>query len=445
MVDLKAAIVRHSVGDVINILEDQPATRDFIPGITIVQIMNRLSIAHLSIERALKFLVMRAGGPKVETHDLKERFQALSQHDHDTAMSLEEAFGSAVRHYRYNPNAANAKHLETLNRYFEMVGSDHAFQNIRYWELTQSLEEILLGRLNLLIHLEILHGLRQLLRISKGPIETTESRVERIVRDAMWPARDLAYEPGTPKEQSVKSYIGWMRGFSSFRDALADAVKRNFIVGDEFAAVVVQKAYRDLLSSKDPAVKYFATTLDVLPRQSRDVIPCVEWLGPEKELRGLVNTPAGTNLGFVSRGQDKLWYVEPFLNGTEIGPAKANTQTDARAFLATMLTQPATVTVGDDVRILRIVGGEDHLYFMNLDEMDWCDEGTGNSNSWTHKVTFWNDDHGIRINQEVRIEVRHRRRNHSISILTGEVKEVSGHIVFVAGEELFDLKRETRG
>ena len=325
MNDLRMAIVRHSVDDVIQILENQPATSDCISQITIVQIMNRMSIAHLSIERALKFLVTRAGGPLVETHDLREQYRELLQHDYPVAKSLEEAFESAVRHYRYNPNAANARHLKTIDKYFEIVGSDQAFQNIRYWELTQSLEEVLIRRLYLSIHFEILHGLKRLLLNPKGPIETTATRVERIVKEAMWPTRDLAYEPGTPKERSVTSYIGWLGGFCSSCEALVDAVQRNFSLGDEFAAVVTQNAYKTLLSSKDPAVKYFATTLDMLPRQSRDVLPCVQWLGPEKECRGRVKTPSGITLGFIDRGPDGLLYITPNRNGLVSVSAKANT------------------------------------------------------------------------------------------------------------------------
>ena len=67
---MKRAIIRHSVQDVIHILENEPVKGDLVPGITVVQVMNRVSIAHLSIERAFKFLITEAGGPLVETHDL---------------------------------------------------------------------------------------------------------------------------------------------------------------------------------------------------------------------------------------------------------------------------------------------------------------------------------------------------------------------------------------
>ena len=136
MVDVQRAVMNHSVKDVIRILEDEPVKHDMVPEVTAVQIMNRVSIAHLSIERALKFLITKAGGPLVETHDLRRRYRELLDYDPVSAKYMEEAFEAAVQHYRYNSNAANMRHLETLERYLEVAGSDKAFQDIRYWELT---------------------------------------------------------------------------------------------------------------------------------------------------------------------------------------------------------------------------------------------------------------------------------------------------------------------
>ena len=62
MAEIQRAIIRHSVQDVIRILENEPVKGDMVPAITAVQVMNRVSIAHLSIERALKFLITEAGG-----------------------------------------------------------------------------------------------------------------------------------------------------------------------------------------------------------------------------------------------------------------------------------------------------------------------------------------------------------------------------------------------
>ena len=357
-----------------------------------------------------------------------------------SAKPLEGAFEAAVRHYRYNPNAANMTHLNFLERYLEVAGSDKAFQDIRYWELTQSLDEMLLRRIYLFIHIELLHALSEIL-LARQPIETVANRVERAVQNAMWPTAHLAYSPGTPKEHSVHSYMEWRRGFGTWREALADAVQKGFNIGDDFIANLARDAYRILLEATDPAVRYFASTLDVLPRQPRDVLPCVKWLGPEKEQNGSVATPAGTVLGYVERGPDGLWYITPLREGAVRVSAKAVSQTDARCYLAILLTRPAQCTVGGEARSLRLVGAEHNLYQRNYAEIDWSDEPTGDRETWTHKVTLWDKYHGIEINERVRIEVRSREAEGVVDILEGTVTEVVEHEVYLSGSEWGDIER----
>ena len=81
MSDIQRAIIRHSIEDVIHILEHEPVKGDLVPQITAVQVMNRVAIAHLSIERAFKFLITKAGGPLVEIHNLRSQYQELLLHD----------------------------------------------------------------------------------------------------------------------------------------------------------------------------------------------------------------------------------------------------------------------------------------------------------------------------------------------------------------------------
>ena len=440
MSDIQRAIVRHSIEDVIHILEHEPVKGDLVPQITAVQVMNRVSIAHLSIERALKFLITKAGGPLVETHDLRRRYKELLLHAPVRARYLEGVFEAAVRHYRYNPNTAYMTHLQTLERYLEVAGSDKAFQGVRYWELTQSLDEILLRQIYLSIHIELLHGLREILLVSDIPRNTVANRVERAVEDAMWSTADMAYGQGTPEEQSVHSYIAWRQGFNTWSDALADAVQKGFNIGDDFMANVAGNAYGALLKATDPAVRYFANTLDVLPRQPRDVIPCVDWLGPEKERYGSVSTPAGTGLGFIERGLDGLWYVTP-LRGRLVA-VKTRRQTDARCYLAILLSRLAQVTVEGEGRSLRIVGEEHSFYGKNYSEINRRLEGTGDDNVWTHKVVFWNRDHSIEVNAKVRVEVRSGNTKGVVDIVEGTVTEVAEHEVYLSGSKWFDIERK---
>ncbi|MYE06729.1 MAG: hypothetical protein F4Y04_05835, partial [Chloroflexi bacterium] len=295
-VDIEQAIVRHSVLDVIQILERQPVQPDLVGQITAVQIVNRVSIAHLSIERALKFLIIRAGGPLTKNHHLGERLRELIKHEPRSAEFLIRAFEAAVRHYRFNPNVDNAAHLKSLESYLDEAGSDRAFQDLRYWELHQSPDEILLRRLYLALHTELLRAVFELLRGST-PTDTVATRVERAVKRAMWPVAELSHAPGTAKEESIRSYFEWRQGFDSWRAALADAGRQQFIIGDELMNGMVVRAHQTLLQSADQAVSYFAGTLDVLPKQPREVIPPVEWIGNPAQQRGTVRAPSGAPLG----------------------------------------------------------------------------------------------------------------------------------------------------
>ena len=363
-----------------------------------------------------------------------------------SAKFLEGTFEATVRHYGYNPNATNMTHLKTLERHLEIAGSDKAFQDIRYWELTQSLDEMLLHRIYLSIHIELLHGLNEILLAPDRPMDTVPNRVERAVERAMWPTAKLAYSPGTPKEHSVRSYMEWRRGFSTWSEALADAVRKGVNIGDDFMADVVSNAYKTLLEAADPAIRYFASTLDVLPGQPRDAIPCVEWLGPEKERNGSVKTPGGTVLGFIDRSPDGLWYITPLREGAVMVSAKARSQTDARCYLAILLTRPAKVTVGGEDRSLRIVGEEYNLFQRNYDQIDWSSERIGDDETWTHKVTPWDRDHGIEVNDRVRIEVRSRETEGVVDVLEGTVTGIAGSEVYLrqeaSGHDMLDIEQK---
>ena len=192
---LQQATVKHSLEDVIRILENEPVQGDLIVQLPIAETMNRVSIAHLSIERAMKFLITDAGGPLVKNHDLPSRLNELRQHKLESAKFLEEAFGEAVQHYRYNTNATQMKHLKSLETYLKATGSDEDFQAIRYWELSQSTDENLIRQINLRLHLDLLHALREILLASERPKGTVSVRVEKAVRNAMPSTRETDLYP----------------------------------------------------------------------------------------------------------------------------------------------------------------------------------------------------------------------------------------------------------
>ena len=103
MGEIERDIIHTSVEDTIRILENCPVKGFIVPQVTIVQVMNRVSMAHLSIERALKFLITEAGGTLEEIHDLDKLYHQLGQSDPVSAGTLDSAFQAAVLHYRSIP------------------------------------------------------------------------------------------------------------------------------------------------------------------------------------------------------------------------------------------------------------------------------------------------------------------------------------------------------
>ena len=444
MTDIQRRIVKHSVDDVICILENVPVRRDMIPEINALQVMNRASMAHLSIERAIKFLITEAGGVFLEEHDLRDRYRELLQHDPASSKFLEESFEAAVHHFRYNYNLTDLKHLKNLERYLEVTGSAKIFQAIRYWELKQLTDEAVLRHLCLPIHVELLYALSELLLPQDLPKQIVADRVEEAVGRAMWQFQDLAYGPGTPKERSVNAYIEWRQGFNTWSEALADAVRKGFNLGDDLMADITRNAYRTLISSSDLAVSYFASTLDVLPKQPRDVMPCVEWANPDEQRIGAVKTPAGTILGLIERSHDNLWHITPLLGVNGVS-SKATKRTDAQCYLAELLTRPAVVTVAGKHRSMRLVGEAYNFFVVNYDGIIRQGENADGSEHWTHKLAFWDADHSIEVNQTIRVKVPSSRIEGLVDLFEGTVTKVEGHEVYLSGSHVVDKERKDSG
>ena len=62
--------IQGSIEDVIDILDSAPMHRDLIPETMIVQLTNRVPIAHLAIERGLKARIASVGGTTEPIHSL---------------------------------------------------------------------------------------------------------------------------------------------------------------------------------------------------------------------------------------------------------------------------------------------------------------------------------------------------------------------------------------
>ena len=431
-----------SIKDVIRILESAPVRPDMVTKITVSQVMNRAPVAHLSVERALKFLIQKRGREFKVDHNLHTHFKALRHCDPDVAEYLDEAFHAATQFYGLNKNVAELKHLESLDAYLSMVGTSEAFQKMRYWELDlkpHKKPHQLIGQVWLPIHLEILHAMLEVYRSRKGrPRRTVEDRVEWAVRKALWPSAHLGYSPGSDREDMVIAYGKWIKSHASFRDALAEAIRSRFYIGNQLMNQVVAQGYESLRQSQDPAVLYLTTRLDVLPRQPRDVIPPVEWICAKTERSGTVSTPSGHYLGFIERGFDGLWHITPMSNGLG-GAARAKTQTDARCYLAQLLTGTATLIIDGIQRTVRLIGEKYERIQSNYEREQPAQDADAQTSPWSHKLACWDRDNTIRVGQEIRVEVKYDDVGNEVDVLEGHVVEVNDHEIYVAGTALVDV------
>ena len=432
MGEFEHRIVQISIEDVIRILEDSPArNHSLLPHVTIVEVMNRVSIAHLSIEKAIKYLIRKAGGDFEKEHDLGDTFRELRLYDRESANFLEKAFSAAVKFYGFDSAAKGMNYLARLENYLKATGSPNRFNDIRYWELEDPfLERVELQRVELFIHMELMHGLHEILIEPDRPRETVESRVERAVGTAI---TALSYGQGTMNAETLSSITEWAKECGSFGKALCTAVRCDFALENQSAANFSRVVYKTLLEAKDPAVRFFASTLDVLPRQPRDVVPEVEWLDSKVRRKGRVITAAGDTLGFIERGPHRLWHITPIQSGPVGVSAKAQKQLDAVCYLGKILTRVAQVTLDGEVSFHRIVG-EDRFVFKPV-RVKCLRSKENNDVERMYKATFWDENHGISVGQEIRLESQ-RSESEGLSIshaLSGIVREVQGHQASVFG------------
>lgn len=432
--------IRHSIEDVISILDNTPVKLDLVPQITSVQITNRSPVAHLAIERGIKALVKDSGGDYEKTHSLCPNFQKLMACNSCAAKFLEAAFDDAVRFYGFKPNAKGFTHLKSIEAYFSATGTEKSFNAMRYWEIEQPPDEEVISKVSLLIHGELLRAISQLF-VRGMDRRTVSQRVEIVVLEALVKDRvaELGHAPGSPEEKDVQSYLEWLRVFANRREALADAKRRNFDIGNATANNALVSAYNALYQVNDPAVRYYLNTLDTLPSQQRDYIPKVEWFGLTEYRNGVVESPAGTPLGVIEKRTDGLWNITPSVGGLVRVHATAETQTDAKAWLADLLSHPVTVAVAGSRRSLRLVGEAERLFIQpwaRSEDVDAFPE----SHTW--ELEFWQESHGLEVGNEVTIEFRENPEKPVIQVLEGTVAAVDRWKVAVNGNCYLDVVAE---
>lgn len=432
--------IRASIKDVIAILDSAPIHRDLIPETNLVQLTNRIPIAHLAIERGLKALIVEAGGSSENIHGLNRLYRDLKGCDQGSADYLETAFHDAVSFFGYNVKAKGFGPFRSLDDYLSKVGTEKAFELLRYWAIGETVKgESPIQYISPPVHRELLCALWCLFLSSRR--ETVSARVEREIAHAMFDGRHIYYSTDdTSKEHSVRWYINWLfREHPTRRSALEAAVHQSFVVtdGDEFVYRTLRDAYADLSQSKDPAVLYFVRTLSYLPQGSQmrnhDAVPEIEWFNQE-QAGGMVKTPAGTCLGFVEKYADGAWGIEPQEEGLAQISDVTRTLADAKNYLVNRLTRQVTVTVNGEPKQLRMVTERD---FFPLASGNTNMENSADLSTYapTYELEFWNVEHGINPEDEISVALPSDSGCKFVSILEGTVRTVAEHRVSVAGTE----------
>ena len=119
--------------------------------------------------------------------------------------------------------------------------------------------------------------------------------------------------------------------------------------------------------------------------------------------------------------------------------AKAENQTDARCYLAGLLTRPVQVTIDGQTETRRVVN-RGYDFFHSTGDLSVDAPFSGQR----YEVAFWDKEHGLVVGNDVKIELKDAAepRSSLVQILEGHVMAVEGHEVSIWGSDLFDIKPE---
>lgn len=429
--------IQESIRDAIVILDSAPIQRDLVPERNLVQLTNRAPIAHLAIERGLKELINDAGGDAEHTHGLNTLYRDLANYNIDAFDYLGKVFADSVEFFGYNVNVSGFGQLRSIDTYLSGVGTDRAFQVLRYWVLGESGNgQVTVPSIFLSIHRELLCALG--LIFSSRSWVTVSGRVEAIVTHAMFDGRRLAYDSSdTSRKQVIDRYSTWLfREQASRRDALKTAVEQDFdVIDDEEIRVMLRDVYREIRESEDPAVGYFARSLSYLPLDSQQrtpgVSPEMQWFSDD-QVAGAVLSPGGTGLGDVERGGDGGWAITPYDEGLVRVAAIAKSLRDAKAYLVNRMSRAVSCVVNGERKQLRICVTREGLLPTNMSDRVWSDEDSSEDVE-TYELDFWDADHGLNPGDQIAVGVVWDVEMGWASVLDGTVAGVQQQNVSIAG------------
>ncbi len=437
---MDAYIIENSIKDVLAILDSAPIQPDLLPERNLVQLTNRIPIAHLAIERGIKGLINRAGGGQEETHSLGKLYDILKIIDTNSAEFLATAFEDAVSFYGYNPKRSGFEHFQSIVVYFSRVGGKKAFDALRYWAIGDpGTGETAIKFISPPIHREILWALRSLL-ISRP--ETTSERVDSQIGNAMWRRRFIDWtNDDEEKRTAIELYRKWLMENS---DSLRDALRTKLHCGipdfsHEYIAQVFNEGWEDFQQSKDPAVRYYMNTLNYLQRgsQQRDpsTIPDIEWL--RDGLYGQIKTHGGDCLGFVEKCPDGAWAIHPLEEGLAGVKAFAWALRDAKSFLVNRVTKRVRIEVDGRYTWIRMLTRSGRFplptQIFDAEFAETADPLRHLREVFTFE--FWSNQHGLSVGDAVVVEFELSVEQTMSTYVQGVVVEVHNQVVSIDGVE----------
>ncbi len=426
--NVRRYIIRRYIDATIEGVENPPFRGDLIPQFALMGLARRAVNCHLAIEVGLKALIEDAGGEFKCEHGLLSQLHGLENISaaEDGGLPpvdfLRNSFEEAVKFYRLNANVDTQ--FRSLDDYLGATGGAHAYQQYRYWILSQSSYPLEMQKFNLGIHIEIMYAIRGLL---SARLQTVHDRVESTIARAVQEGLSHA----AAQRQNSDEYAFVMRFINERRSrsqAYTDMARNKFQSGDEFANLVFMRVHRVLSGSTDTAVQYFITTQFVQEPMSQE-IPVPRFVEYHEGTAAEALSPGGTSLGWLQKRQDGLWSVELWFgdhlpNGLQL----VNRRIDGLRWLAQQSTVEVTCIVRGEQPHLRRALGSSGRPFSGF-----------SSDSNVHELELWDDDHPWQVGQEITIRVPFGDAIEQV--LEGTVVEANGRKVLIQGEVVISPRR----
>ena len=265
---LRNSIAQDSVWDIIRMIQLAPVQSDLVPDVVINQVLNRIPLAHLTIEKSLKYRIQHAGGKIIRGHGLHTQLDLLRESAQNDAEFLDQAFDRAVSYYDIDATTPINRHYSSLHAYLKATGREKHFAEMRYWSLDQQYDQELIPRIHLLIHVEILYAAYSVFFSQTVLRYTLPDRVDEAIKDALAPESNFAYIPGTSRETDFTVYRQWIQRHDSYEEIIQDAIRCNFETGHFYTNETMRNAVDRLCASTDFAVQHLLQKFSPAPEHN---------------------------------------------------------------------------------------------------------------------------------------------------------------------------------